>query len=127
MAEETWYWWDYILCIGIIMSSNLTIIYCDSSCVTFGSVLFRCCGFGKPFQILHLSYFKSVSRTFFSVHACVLLGDFCYCRHITLFHFFHYRWLLKGTPHFDGNVSMNTGLCLVMISVCVFTYESYAW
>ena len=56
--------------------------YCDNcglSCSPFGSVVFHCFGFGKPVQIFHpvCWYLKGLLWTFFSVHACVILSDFC--------------------------------------------------
>ena len=52
-AEETSFQLKHILCIGIIMFSNFTIINCGLSCSTFWSVLFHCCEFCKTVRILH--------------------------------------------------------------------------
>ena len=44
---------------------------------SFWSIVFHCCGFGKPFHILHANccfVFQRFVLNFFSVHACVYFG-----------------------------------------------------
>ena len=68
--------------------------------ILFWSALLHCCGFGKQSQILLKLVFhinKGFLWTFFSVHTCVVLGDFGYFMYM-------YRYMQKNTKNINEKI-----------------------
>ena len=82
-AEETWHWSKRVLCIRIIMFWNFTIINCGLSCSHSWSVVFHCCGFGKPFWLLHPNCCLVFQRFVVKFLECTCL---CYSGWLLLLH-----------------------------------------
>ena len=72
----------YVLCLRIFTFWNFPLINCGLFCSFSWSVVSHCCSFCKSFKPhipIVVWYFKG--WTFFSVHVCVVLGDFCCVLH----------------------------------------------
>ena len=76
------YWSKRVLCIGIITFWNFTIINCGLSCSLFCSVVFYCCGLGKPFQVLYPNCCLVFQRFVVNFLQCTCL---CYSGWLLLF------------------------------------------